>query len=80
MKTWKRALALVLALVMALSLVALPSFAAGDDGTCTVTIEYQFTDNTTAANPWTAHVTKGSPLKQTVSSPNLVGYKPYLGA
>ena len=32
MKTWKRALALVLALVMALSLVALPSFAEGDDG------------------------------------------------
>lgn len=31
MKTWKRALALVLALVMALSLVALPSFAAGED-------------------------------------------------
>jgi uncharacterized protein YegL len=31
MKTWKRALALVLALVMALSLVALPSFAAGEE-------------------------------------------------
>ena len=31
MKTWKRALALVLALVMALSLVALPSFAADED-------------------------------------------------
>lgn len=31
MKTWKQALALVLALVMALSLVALPSFAAGGD-------------------------------------------------
>lgn len=31
MKTWKRALALVLALVMALSLVALPSFAEGED-------------------------------------------------
>ena len=31
MKTWKRALALVLALVMALSLVALPSFAADGD-------------------------------------------------
>lgn len=30
MKTWKRALVLVLALVMALSLVALPSFAAGE--------------------------------------------------
>ena len=33
MKTWKRALALVLALVMALSLVALPSFAADEDST-----------------------------------------------
>lgn len=31
METWKRALALVLALVMALSLVALPSFAAGEE-------------------------------------------------
>ncbi len=30
-KTWKQALALVLALVMALSLVALPSFAAGEE-------------------------------------------------
>lgn len=32
MKTWKQALALVLALVMALSLVALPSFAEGEEG------------------------------------------------
>lgn len=31
MKTWKRALALVLALVMALSLMALPSFAEGEE-------------------------------------------------
>ena len=31
MKKWKQALALVLALVMALSLVALPSFAEGED-------------------------------------------------
>lgn len=31
MKTWKRALALVLALIMALSLVALPSFAEGEE-------------------------------------------------
>ena len=31
MKTWKRALALLLALVMALSLVALPSFAEGEE-------------------------------------------------
>lgn len=34
MKTWKRALALVLALVMALSLVALPSFAEGEETGC----------------------------------------------
>lgn len=33
MKKWKQALALVLALVMALSLVALPSFAEGEDST-----------------------------------------------
>lgn len=31
MKKWKQALALVLALVMALSLVALPSFAEGGE-------------------------------------------------
>ena len=37
MKTWKQALALVLALVMALSLVALPSFAEGEDSTGTGT-------------------------------------------
>ena len=39
MKTWKRALALVLALVMALSLVALPSFAADEDSTGTGTAQ-----------------------------------------
>ena len=38
MKTWKQALALVLALVMALSLVALPSFAADEDSTGTGTL------------------------------------------
>lgn len=39
MKTWKQALALVLALVMALSLVALPSFAADGDSTGTGTAQ-----------------------------------------
>lgn len=38
MKKWKQALALVLALVMALSLVALPSFAADEDSTGTGTL------------------------------------------
>lgn len=44
MKTWKQALALVLALVMALSLVALPSFAAGEEdsaGNGSTRIEYE---------------------------------------
>lgn len=39
MKKWKQALALVLALVMALSLVALPSFAEGGDSTGTGTAQ-----------------------------------------
>ena len=39
MKKWKQALALVLALVMALSLVALPSFAEGEDSTGTGTTQ-----------------------------------------
>lgn len=38
MRKWKQALALVLALVMALSLVALPSFAADEDSTGTETL------------------------------------------
>lgn len=38
MRKWKQALALVLALVMALSLVALPSFAADEDSTGTGTL------------------------------------------
>ena len=41
MKKWKQALALVLALVMALSLVALPSFAADEDSTGTGTAATQ---------------------------------------
>lgn len=46
MKKWKQALALVLALVMALSLVALPSFAADEDSTGTGTAATGGSSNT----------------------------------
>lgn len=76
MKTWKRALALVLALVMALSLVALPSFAEGDDGRdkYNVIINYVFADGQTAAPSWAATIAAGSDLDRTVTSPAVVGY------
>lgn len=79
-KTWKRALALVLALVMALSLVALPSFAEGEDekDTYDVIINYVFANDQSkqAADPWTATVKKGDTLNMTVTSPAVVGYTP----
>ena len=77
MKTWKRALALVLALVMALSLVALPSFAAGEEkDTYSVVINYIFADGSQAAPSWTATLAKGSDYHNTVTSPTVVGYEP----
>lgn len=77
MKTWKRALALVLALVMALSLVALPSFAEGEEkDTYSVVINYVFTDGSQAAPSWTATLARGSAYHNTVTSPTVVGYTP----
>lgn len=77
MKTWKRALALVLALVMALSLVALPSFAEGEEkDTYSVVINYVFADGSQAAPSWTATLAKGSDYHNTVTSPTVVGYEP----
>lgn len=77
MKTWKRALALVLALVMALSLVALPSFAEGEEkDTYSVVINYVFADGSQAAPSWTATLAKGSDYRNTVTSPTVVGYTP----
>lgn len=77
MKTWKRALALVLALVMALSLVALPSFAEGEEkDTYSVVIKYVFADGSQAAPSWTATLAKGSDYHNTVTSPTVVGYEP----
>lgn len=77
MKTWKRALALVLALVMALSLVALPSFAEGEEkDTYSVVINYVFADGSQAAPSWTATLARGSAYHNTVTSPTVVGYAP----
>lgn len=77
MKTWKRALALVLALVMALSLVALPSFAEGEEkDTYSVVIKYVFADGSQAAPSWTATLARGSAYRSTVTSPTVVGYTP----
>lgn len=77
MKTWKRALALVLALVMALSLVALPSFAEGEEkDTYSVVIKYVFADGSQAAPSWTATLARGSAYHNTVTSPTVVGYAP----
>lgn len=77
MKTWKRALALVLALVMALSLVALPSFAEGEEkDTYSVVIKYVFADGSQAAPSWTATLARGSAYHSTVTSPTVVGYTP----
>lgn len=79
MKTWKRALALVLALVMALSLVALPSFAEGETGTAAkynVIIKYVFQNGNSAASDWTATIDRGTDLERTIKSPDVTGYTP----
>lgn len=68
---------LVLALVMALSLVALPSFAEGEEkDTYSVVINYVFADGSQAAPSWTATLARGSAYHNTVTSPTVVGYAP----
>lgn len=70
-------MALVLALVMALSLVALPSFAEGEEkDTYSVVIKYVFADGSQAAPSWTATLARGSAYHNTVTSPTVVGYAP----
>lgn len=70
-------MALVLALVMALSLVALPSFAEGEEkDTYSVVINYVFADGSQAAPSWTATLARGSAYHNTVTSPTVVGYTP----
>lgn len=66
---------------MALSLVALPSFAEGEEkDTYSVVINYVFTDGSQAAPSWTATLAKGSAYHNTVTSPTVVGYTPDKGS
>ena len=44
--------------------------------TCTIEIKYELENGTQAAPSWTATVAKGSPFKQTINSPTVVGYEP----
>ncbi len=44
--------------------------------TRTIEIKYEFEDGRQAAPSWTATVAKGSPFKQTINSPTVVGYEP----
>lgn len=44
--------------------------------TCTIEIKYEFENGRQAAPSWTATVAKGSPFKQTINSPTVVGYEP----
>ena len=72
-------MALVLALVMALSLVALPSFAEGETGTAAkynVIIKYVFQNGNSAASDWTATIDRGTDLERTIKSPDVTGYTP----
>ena len=72
-------MALVLALVMALSLVALPSFAEGETGTAAkynVIIRYVFENGNSAASDWTATIDRGTDLERTIKSPDVTGYTP----
>lgn len=74
MSKCKRALSLLLVVLMMLSL--LPVSALADDGKVSVVINYVFENGTEAAPSWTATLNKGSSLNTTVTSPAVVGYTP----
>lgn len=73
MNKTKRVLSVVLAVLMLSSLIAALAIA---DGQHTVIINYVFENGKQAAPSWTATLAEGSNLKQTVTSPTVVGYKP----
>ena len=79
MRTWKRVLAFVLALVMVLSLASMPTFAEGETETksnYSIVINYVFANGEQAANPWTGSIGAGMNYSTTVTSPTVVGYTP----
>ena len=75
MNKTKRVLSVVLAVFMLSSLIAALAIAADDD-VCNVVINYVFADSRPAANSWTARISKGESINQTVTSPTVVGYAP----
>ena len=75
MNKTKRVLSVVLAALMLSSLIAALAIAADDD-VCNVVINYVFADSRPAANSWTARISKGESINQTVTSPTVVGYAP----
>lgn len=77
MSKCKRALSLLLVMLMMLSLFPVSVFAEGEKDTYSVVINYVFKDTQqTAAPSWTATVSRGSSLTQDVTSPAVVGYTP----
>lgn len=75
MNKTKWVLSVVLAVLMLSSLIAALAIAADDD-VCNVVINYVFADSRPAANSWTARISKGESINQTVTSPTVVGYAP----
>lgn len=73
MNKTKRVLSVVLAVLMLSSLIAALAIA---EGQYTVVINYVFKGGKQAAPSWTATLAEGSNLKQTVTSPTVVGYEP----
>ena len=77
MSKCKRALSLLLVMLMVLSLFPVSAFAADEKDTYSIVINYVFKESgETAAPSWTATVSAGSDLKQDVTSPAVVGYTP----
>lgn len=76
MSKCKRALSLLLVMLMMLSLFPVSVFAEGEKETYSVVINYQFADGTQAAPDWVATVANGSSIDRTVQSPAVVGYYP----